>query len=147
MTNENTANFKSYLLENGYKDNKDGTYIKTVSENNKNIKYIFASDSSVISKEITQNIDGGNINVLLNYEKNNQIDISLQFEGLNKNKIYGTLLQTGNYNAKKSSFDCKILMGNDFKSRCDDMKSEAKIFEKEVNELLNNSNTNAKYIS
>lgn len=146
MVNKNTNDFYDYLLKNGYKDNNDGTFTKNSNTENKTINYLFTESNFVLSKEIVTNDNNATTNILMTYNSDGTIEISLDLTGLNENGDYGNTLQTGTYNTKNDDFNCKILIDKGMGSNCKNMLSEVKIFSKEVTDLLNHSKTKAKYI-
>lgn len=143
MTNKNTDDFYSYLLKEGYKDNGDGTYTKTIDKDEQNIQYLFTKTSFVISKEITDNNETP-MSILLTYKSNSEVEGSLEIYGNNPSGVYGSTLQTSTY--KNNDFQCDILIDKGFGSKCDILKEETDKFAEEVNDLLEHSNTQAKYI-
>lgn len=146
LTDKNTDDFSSYLLENNYKENSDGTYTKTETTGNKVTNYLFSESDFVLSKEITYSDDNGNTNILLTFHNDNTIETSLNLEGISESGSYGSTLQTSTYTLNDSKFECKIIIDKGFGSKCKELKNESESFAKEIEEILNRSNTKAKYI-
>lgn len=145
MKKINTDKFTDYLSNNGFELKKDGTYLKEDKNGDIITRYKALSADSIISKETYETTDIDYTTFSFKYEKNGNIQIGLQFEGYNKHDNYGTLYQTGNY--KNGEFDCKIVTGKGFEPKCDIMKNKAKEFNNEVNNIIEKSEANPKYIS
>ncbi len=141
----NTNNFTDYLKNNGYKKNKDNSYTKRIENNNKTIDYSFSQKTYVMFKEINIYNENTNETISLRYNNNNIIEISYIISGINVSNSYGTSYQQATYD-KNNNYKCEIISSQGFKAKCDTMLKEAKTFKKEINDILKQSNTNAKYI-
>lgn len=145
MKKINTDKFIDYLSENDYQEKKDGSYQKESESDDVLIRYKALSTDSIISKETYENTENDYTSISLKYEKNGNIVIGLQFEGYNKQNNYGVLYQTGNY--KDGKFDCQVVTGKGFESKCDILKDKAEDFNSEVKQILEKNEISAKYIS
>jgi hypothetical protein len=144
---KNTSDFTSYLLQNGFTKNNDGSYSKSETNGNENTNYLFYPDDDVLSKEIVNNSENLQTNLLLSYNNDNKIEISYDCTGLNDNNQYGSTLQMGTYNIETKKFECEIVTNDNFKTNCKNMKTESEEFAEEVEVLLKGSNSDSKYIN
>ena len=142
LTTTNTESFNNYLNKAGYANN-EGYLAKTTSEENYNIQYTALYDNALITKIMTSNDKSTKIN--LQFLPNQNIKVEYQYVGKNKNNIYGVFFQRGTL--KKGKFDCKIITGNNYTSKCDVMKKETDKFNKEVKKIFKENNIDPKYIS
>lgn len=146
LKNTNTTNFTNYLKTQGYKQDELGNYTKQIVEKNTIIDYMFYKNDAVLSKSITKTSNNNTNYITYTYNSNNIIDIYYNIQGKNNAGTYSSGIQTATYNIKNKKYSCEIILANDFDSKCNQFKSEAIKFQKEVEEILSKSNSNARFI-
>ena len=144
-TKINTNNYKEYLIENGFKKDNSGIYTKQIDNDNTITYYTFDKDDAILSKAITKKEIKNTTITTLKYNKN-QITIEYNIQGINKSGNYSSGIQKGVYNTKTKSYDCKIVLNNDFEIKCNKLKKEAMNFEDEINKIFKTNNINSKYV-
>lgn len=143
QTQANTNKFNNYLKNNNYQKNDEGIYYKT-NTNNKITTTDKAGSKEYIFARTTSEEGTNYITTTIEYKKDESIDITYQIEGYAPNGNYGILFQEGTYTKEK--FDCKIVTNVGFDTECDTMKKQAKDYEKEIENILNQNKINTKYI-
>ena len=146
LKNTNTANYTDYLKSQGYKQDELGDYTKQVPIENGTIYYTFYKDDSILSKTIVKVTENDKNYTTFTYNNSGDINISYNIQGMNNSNVYSTGIQEATYNIKNKKYSCEITLANDFDSKCNQFKSQAITFQKEVEDILNKSNSNAKYI-
>lgn len=145
LKNTNTTNYTDYLKSQGYKQDELGNYTKQVVDENTVIDYMYYKDTSILSKAITKISENDTNYTTFSYNEG-IINISYNIQGMNNSNVYSTGIQEATYNIKNKKYSCEIILANDFDSKCNQFKSQAIKFQKEVEDILDKSNSNAKYI-
>ena len=134
---QNTNNFYTYLKENNFKQDADGTYTKTTTNSNKTITEKAVSNEYLFEKSITEN-NNNYVSLNLFYKNDKTIEIMYQVEGYDQDNKYGVLFQKGTY--KNGNFNCEIVTNKNFQTNCKYMKTEAQKYEQEINQIIDKYN-------
>lgn len=146
LINSNTTNFTDYLAENGYTQGEDGNYTKQIVDGSTVTDYSFYPNDFILSKSITKTLEKYTTIITLTYTNDNTIDITYNIQGINNSGSYSTGLQKATYDTEKSDYSCEIVLANNFDAQCNLLQQEAIEFKNEVEDILEHSNSNAKYI-
>jgi len=143
---KNMDNLNNYIKDNKYTIDKYNLYTLTKKDNNTTLTYQLLPENYFITKTIIAEDDNENITkITLSYNKNNTIDIELEYNGLNKNNNFAIQAQTAKL-IDNDFKDCKIVLDNNVDNKCDIMKEEATIFNDEVKKIINDYEIDLKYI-
>lgn len=146
LENTNTTNFTNYLKQNGYKKDELGNYTKQIIDGTTITDYMFYKKDFILSKSISETSEKNTNYTTFTYNNNDTIDIVYNVQGINNSGTYSSGIQKATYNIKTNDFSCNIVLENDFDIKCNNLKKEASKFKKEVEDILKQSNSNAKYI-
>lgn len=146
LTNKNTSLFTDVLTKQEFSKNNDGTYTKTIKNNNKMTEYIYTETTSSFLKNIEIINNNSSKFITLNYKSNYIVEGTLQYHGFNKNNQYGNLLLSSSYNIKNNKFKCNILTNDGFDIICNQLKNESIEMTKEIKSWAKNTNFEFKYI-
>lgn len=127
----NTQKFSNYISKNYNTNNENDIY------------YAPYYNGNILTKTIK--IDT-NLNSIVSISLNRKKEIIGQLEIFGKNKygVEGISYLESTYKNKK--FECNFISNNGYKARCDILKKQTIIFEKEIKEILKKSKTKLKYI-
>lgn len=146
MSDKNRNDLFTYLKKNGYTKSDDKIYTKKITENKIATTYYYYTDSYVLTKEIYDISNSKEeIIAMMTYKNDDSIEMDYVVTGLTKSRSYGSIAHTATYD-KNNKFTCKIIKNSGFTTRCSTIKNQMIAFQKEVKEILKNSNVKAKYI-
>ena len=141
----NNNNLKKYIKDNNYIVDKYDLYTLEKNNNDETIIYQLLLENYFISKTIIIDDNNNILKLCLNYKKNKTIEMEMEYNGLNNNNNFAIQAQKAKL-INNNLIDCETILDNNFDSKCDIMEEEAKEFNNEVKNILNNYNINLNYI-